>query len=661
MAGPWEDFAADGPWLDFQKPKPSVAEDVAGGFQGGVIRGAASLPGLPGMVVGLLDTAADWAARNTVGRAVNAAQGKGFVADTSPGPARPAYSAQAVLPRPEQTVKAAEGVIGETYRPQTTAGEYAATAGEFLPGAGRRVLSWLAPAIASETAGQAARRVAPEAEGAARLVGGIGGGVVAAVAQRPGTAAGIIREAAPNLDDATVTAARALIDDAAQQGVALTWPEAIQHVSGGATRLTDIQRVVEQSRGGGDVMRPFMAERPGQVAQAGNRAIGQMADTPMEPTVTGPAVRRAAETEIAGAQRAVNDATRPAYQAAERQSVGPQVAQALAQDPIYAATLQEVRNNPALNATIANLPDDAVGVVDMVQRRMREAADNARIPGQANTSNTAAMNYEAARAPAVEAAERATGGPYGDYAQARATQETLRQNFLEPLTQGPTGKLAGTDDVMAQARALLPNQPAAGLDAAVSQTVRRVARQNPDAAQNLVRTYAQTVFDEAIQANMSGPNAFGGAKFAAVMAGNPQQRRNLEAAIRALPNGNARWDGFQRFLDVAEATGQRQAAGSQTAFNQAIQDQLKRGGVTGEAANIVATGGVGAVSRLRRWYDELRMGRNTEQLARIFTDPAAEGLLRQLARLPPNSPRATATALRLTYIVGAAPSEKPVP
>jgi hypothetical protein len=662
MAAPWEDFAtADGPWLDFQKPKPGVAEDIARTVPAAAVRSAANVVGAPAGIMDLVDTVWQQAVSRGL-QAVGALTPEQAAKARQPIPGLEDGNFRGVFPRASLLTKATEKAVGEPlYKPQTTTGEYVNTAIEMAPAAllpgtvAQRVGQVAVPALTSETAGQVARRVAPAAEPAARLVGAVGGSVGASIAQQPRTAQAIIRESAPNLDEAAINQARALMDDAAVQGVALTWPEAIQQVTGGATRLTDIQRVVENSRGGGEVMRQFMAERPAQVAQAGNRAIGGLADNPMQPVPTGLAVRRAAETEVDDAQRAVNDATRPLYQAAERQSVGPQVAQALAADPIYAATLHEIRNNPALNATIANLPDDAVGVVDLVSRRMREAGDAARMPGQANTSNLAAANYETARRAPVEAAEQATGGQYGDYAQARATQETLRREFLEPLTEGPLGGLASSNDVMAQARALLPNQPAAGLDAAVSQTVRRVARQNPDAAQNLVRTYAQTVFDEAIQNNATGPNAFGGAKFAAVIAGNPQQARNLEAAVRALPNGNQRWDGFQRFLEVAEATGQRQQTGSATAFNEAIKDQLKRGTITGEVATATTGAGLNIPSRIARWYEELRMGRNTEQLARIFTDPAAEGTLRELARAAPGTPRAQALALRLTYIAGASP------
>ena len=134
---------------------PSILEDVAGGVQGGIIRGAASVPGMVGSGLDLLEQGADWAARNSVGRAVNAFKSGG--SDWGATPYRPiehgALSAVRNLPKVEDTVRAAEGIIGETYRPQTLPGKMAATAGEFL-GGGVRPAAALIGGGASEMAGQ---------------------------------------------------------------------------------------------------------------------------------------------------------------------------------------------------------------------------------------------------------------------------------------------------------------------------------------------------------------------------------------------------------------------------------------------------------------------------------------------------------------------------
>lgn len=76
-----------------------------------------------------------------------------------------------------------EGYTGEFYKPQTTAGEYAKTVGEFVPGmiggpaglARRAVTQVLAPGVASEAAGQATKGTASEPY--ARIAGALAGAV----------------------------------------------------------------------------------------------------------------------------------------------------------------------------------------------------------------------------------------------------------------------------------------------------------------------------------------------------------------------------------------------------------------------------------------------------------------------------------------------------
>jgi hypothetical protein len=433
-----------------------------------------------------------------------------------------------------------------------------------------------------------------------------------------------------------------------RDGVRLTWDEAIQQVTGGATRLGDLRRVVENSRGGGDVLKPFMAERPGQVTAAADDVVGGIAPNRMSSVQTGTAVQRGAERELADAQTAVNAATRPDYTAAGRQRITPAVGNAIAGDDIYANTLREVRGDPTLNRTIAHLADDSVDVVDLVQRRIREGAENARMPGQANTSNLRAANLEDARTAPITAAEQATGGPYGDYARARAQQQTLRENFLEPLNEGPLGKLSGTTDVQKQTSALLPNKPPPESAQVVAETVARVSRQNPQAAENLIHSHLRGAFDEATQDLATGANQFGGAKYAAIVAGNGQQAQNLEAAIRALPNGDARWQGFRRFLDVMEATGQRPQQGSATAFNTEIQRELKQGGLIQESVAAAKTGGFSMLKRFQDYRETMNLGRNTDQIARILTDPRSGRVLERMARAPES--QLPVLALRLSYM-----------
>lgn len=87
-----------------------------------------------------------------------------------------------MAPTTDEIQSVTRPVIGENYQPQTTAGEYARTVGQFAPGAftgpgglARKTAMTVVPALASETAGQLTKGTAaePYARGAAALVGGV--------------------------------------------------------------------------------------------------------------------------------------------------------------------------------------------------------------------------------------------------------------------------------------------------------------------------------------------------------------------------------------------------------------------------------------------------------------------------------------------------------
>jgi hypothetical protein len=94
-------------------------------------------------------------------------------------------------------------------------------------------------------------------------------------------------------------------------------------------------------------------------------------------------------------------------------------------------------------------------------------------------------------------------------------------------------------------------------------------------------------------------------------------------------------------LEVLEAQGKRQAPGSQTTFNTTIQRDLSAGGM---ASNAVAAAGspTRLMSFISDTVDNIRYGRNTDQMARILTDPRSVDLMRQLAKEAPTSARAAA-------------------
>lgn len=107
---------------------------------------------------------------------------------------------------PQKTFPVMSEAMGGNYQPQSTAGRYSKTVGEFAPAAvagpgkfSQKLLSATTAGLNSEWAGQLAEQYWPEAEPYARLVGSVvGGAVPTALAERPNS---VVRSTAPSMDE----------------------------------------------------------------------------------------------------------------------------------------------------------------------------------------------------------------------------------------------------------------------------------------------------------------------------------------------------------------------------------------------------------------------------------------------------------------------------
>jgi hypothetical protein len=167
------------------------------------------------------------------------------------------------------------------------------------------------------------------------------------------------------------------------------------------------------------------------------------------------------------------------------------------------------------------------------------------------------------------------------------------------------------------------------------------------------------VFNQAARNLQSGPTQWGGAGFAAAIRGNPQQAQNLEASVRALPNGDAMWTGFNRLLENFEAQGTRQRIGSQTSFNTEMLGELRRGNAVGEATLQASTVGLNLPRKIKDTVERWRLGKNVDELANLFTNPEAGARLRQLVETQPGTSKAAALIGRLVYLAAQPARGKP--
>ncbi|MEH2525870.1 MULTISPECIES: hypothetical protein [unclassified Bradyrhizobium] len=641
----------------------SIAADAVKSLGIGTVKGGIGLVGAAGDVRGLaskgLDAAGEYlgVSPETISRGKEAAYNAAQYFPTGQVLSR-APSSGDIQQRIEQTT-------GEFYQPQTKVGEYAQTVGEFLPaavggqaGLAGRAARVLAPALTSETFGQVTK--GEPIEPLARFLGALTGGGAQALLSRPNTTRAVLENQLPRgVTPQMVDQADVLMQDAAQRGVQLTWPEALSQVAGRPV-LTDLQRHLEASARSAPQMQDFFAGRPQQVqraveAEAANLSPGP---PPVAPSTIGPAVRDAAGETVQGVRNAITTATRPLYDAAGQHLVPPRVHAAMMDDALFAETVNEIRNTPALNAVVRAASDRSVAMYDAVAKRLEERARAAASPlnpdaSQLVSSTTGSLGG-GIKDVAIAAERAATQGPSA-YEAALARQTELRERYLNPLLEGhPLGRLAKENTTTKKAiEILFPRQPVARTEQEVSEAVRAVANRSPKAASDLVRAHVETAFDQAARDLQSGPNQAGGAKFRALIAGSGQQRANLQAAVEALPNGADRWRGFNRLLDVLEATGTRQNIGSRTAYNQEIQQAMGTAG--GVVPTLAKSGGSPTqfFKPLVDKYELWRSGRQLGQLATAITDRNTGGMLRELARLNPTSRRAADVSRRLVAYLNA--------
>jgi hypothetical protein len=591
----------------------SAVEDVAKSFPTGVVEGLTGLAGMQGTIAQM--------------------------AGGQPGQYLPGYGI--VGPSGEQLNEGVRDLIGrDYYQPQSVAGEYSRTVGEFLPGAlapggvGARAASVLVPAATSETAGQIARGMSggqrdTAAEEWSRLVGGLGGGLVAGGVNtfRSGGETAL-QNAAPNVTPRQLQLADEIKRQAAALGINMSNANALQQATGGATGLGRLQRVVE---GQTPRMNEFFAAIPGQVERAIANELDRIGPS-VEPSALAGRSQEAATGVLDTMRRRVNESAQPFYDQLPGQTLDPADLARLQANPSYSAASEQLMGNPELAALVGGGPED-LSTVNRVIQQLDTMGEQAR-PGVMNPmgNNTLA----AQRSEAAALARQLAGDTSPEFAAARQTVATGREAFVDPLRRGSIGSIAGQSDVqpnlVGQTEAMFPAQPFEGQAAETARALELMGEIDPSVGGPLVRQHLARQAMEAQQQLATGDNQFGGANFAARAFGNPEQRRTVMGAIdvtapppspltfpplnpnapQAMPS-----DPMAQLVEVLQATGQRHRGGSETAFNtEAIQNL--RGGNLATGVAQTATNPLGVFGRTGRWIDDLTARRNAESLADLL-------------------------------------------
>jgi hypothetical protein len=338
-------------------------------------------------------------------------------------------------------------------------------------------------------------------------------------------------------------------------------------------------------------------------------------------------------------------------------------------DIIRAPGQSVVRNPDAVRSTLdpfaAPSPNNDLNVINEVVKQLGTMADEAA-PSSMRVGGS--MTRSAQRTQAQQLADALAREASPDYGMARDTVRGINEAFIDPLKAGPIGALADTSEAApnlgAMTGRLFPDAPFEGQAAETSRALELMGQIDPTVGGPLVRQHLARQAMEAQQALATGDNQFGGANFAARAFGNPEQRRTVMGAIDATApppsplafpplNPNAPQampsDPMAQLVEVLQATGQRARAGSETAFNQELQQQLRGGNV---GSNLVR-GGMnipGIPGQLAKGFDDMIARRNAETLADLLMANSDEFSARLTSAI--NRPR-VANRVRSVATLGA--------
>jgi hypothetical protein len=589
---------------------------------------------------------------------------KKFMPAPIPGP-QPDIGPGSLTQGAQELGRKAVGLLTNDYVPQTTAGKYARTATEFAGGAALgggniplNVLRYgVAPGVASEFAGQLVegKPIEPWVRAGTALATGAVGGLSTTPAAATRAVAGATRGAG----DAQINDAINLMREAQARNTPITWPEALQQVTGGATPAGNLQRMVEGTKGGSAVTKPFFAGRPEANATAMDQYLNTI-NPPVMPSTAGLTAQRAAEGALGNVNQNINLAEQPYYQAASTRSVHPNDLAQITQDPAFQRAAQNVWDDPIRSRDIANMGPTQVPVLIAVRQELARMEGNALRPGAGLDPDRAlARNIT----PARQQLDAIITNAAPEYGQALGVGAGLRETQLDPLRVGPIGDIARSTDIQSQGKALFPPTPPEGMPAETTRAMGLLGQANPNAPPIIVRQHLASEFAKANQARNAAPGynpaEWNAARFAAQIAGNPIQRDTLQAGISSLPGGPASAQELNTLLDVFRAQGQRQRPGSLTAFNARGLEDMAAASPSRALGEAVATANpVGLWQNLKDNFERMRLERRSEELARgILSDP--EESLRLLERARRNAPERGFQRGILSLLMGSQPALRP--
>lgn len=431
----------------------------------------------------------------------------------------------------------------------------------------------------------------------------------------------IAREEMARVTPAELNLARTIQQESAAARTPVTSAEAIQRATGeirglaagGTTRLPELQRMVESSRGGAPIMREFLAGREAQVQRQMESKFPLT--TRAEMGVEASEAAKAAQREAA---KQVSQQVGPEFRRLEAMTVPKDTFDAIIKDnAIVKSVYNSVKSKPEWKEASKNVPENSVGFIEIMRQELGDRVSAAFREGATNRGRLLNSAYDDLKV----IADDAVGG---DYQAALTATRQAREQIQRPLESTPIARVAETTQTPQQFASLFAKN-AVELNltpAKVKTTVAAFAKQDPLLAQDFVKQYIRSEFDKVPVTSQRELRK--GARFADNIIGNETQRQNLLTAYEEVYGKSARI-GFDRMLRGLKTQAERLPVGSPTQEKGALAER----GV-GRVKEAVSR----PFSALGNIADSIINGRDMEKFARALTSQEGVDELAKLARSP---------------------------
>jgi hypothetical protein len=448
----------------------------------------------------------------------------------------------------------------------------------------------------------------------------------------------IAREEMSRVTPEELAVARTIQQESAAARAPVTSAEAIQRATGearglaagGTTRLPELQRMVESSRGGAPIMREFLAGREAQAQREIERMFPLTTRAEM-----GLEASQAAQAAQREAAKQVSQQVGPEFRRLEAMTVPKDTFDAIIKDnAIVKSVYNSVKSKPEWKEASKNMPENSVGFIEIMRQELSDRVASAAREGATNRSRLLSSAYDDLKV----IADDAVGG---DYQAALTATRQAREQIQRPLESTPVARIAETTQTPQQFASLFAKN-AIELNltpAKVKTTVNAFAKQDPLLARDFVGQYIRSEFEKVPVTSQRELRK--GARFADNIIGNETQKQNLLAAYEEVYGKSARV-GFERMLRGLKTQAERLPAGSPTQEKGALAER----GV-GRVKEAVSR----PFSALGSIADSVINGRDMEKFARALTSPEGVDELAKLATAPATTAQTGAAAFAIQRLM----------